>query len=114
MTLRLSPRHALIVAVPILLAVLIYLFWHQLMLVVIGVTAWRLLLHHAGIRRRPGSFARNVTALSAAYAAWNSRWIKHAATNPIRVSVHKDAKGAYTGPDGVTRLSEENWGDVPF
>lgn len=93
-------------------AILFVLYWRDL-LALAGVTVMLKYLHRHLFGKQPsGSTARTITALSAAYAAWNSRWIVKHGVN-FNVNVPKATKGAAVTPEG-TWLSEDGFGEVPF
>ncbi len=84
----------------LMVALLLWLFRVEIGYALVVGLFLRLALHRAGYRpRRGSSFAAKVTAVSAAYGAWNTRWLKsRAATATIPASVGEaptlvDAKG---------------------
>lgn len=84
----------------VLLALLALIFWHIIMLAVVGVMAWRLVLRVHGKGRRVSSFPAKVQAVSVAYAAWNSRWLR-------------PKKGEPKNQISVT-VPAEDFGEVPY
>lgn len=84
----------------VMLAFLVLIFWHIIMLAIVGLMAWRLVLRVHGKGRRGSSFPAKVQAVAVAYAAWNSRWLK-------------PKKGEPKEQLAVT-VPAENLGDVPF
>lgn len=101
-------RRSLFLVVAVLAAALIVIYWH-----LIAALAFAGLLIHLnrrirhGNRRRQPAFAKNVLALSAAYAAWNSRWL-----SPHHAKVHANARGTWTAPDGHVESFPPD--EVPF
>jgi hypothetical protein len=74
-------RKAVAVLAIFALAVAILLFWHFILLALVGLLAWRILM---GKNKRGGGFAKNLQAVAVVYAAWNSRWLKPATKATIR------------------------------
>ena len=92
------------------LVVAAIILWHWVLLALLGIFCWKVLAAQLGLRkgRRGSSFARNVTAVSAAYAAWNSRWL-----NPAQFKARMGrAKGAWPdsdAPGGIALSEDYKW-----
>lgn len=69
-----------------LAALLLYLYWHDAMLVMLGYVCWRFLMHRVGFKRRPKSSWSSLGRTAALmYASWNSRWLNP--TSRIKASI---------------------------
>jgi hypothetical protein len=95
----------------IILGVLVVLIgvviWHYRIEVGYALVAGfmlRIAAHRAGYRPRRSSFAAKVTAVSAAYGAWNTRWLKPRKGDhhvPVKVTARANVDGPTVDDDGI-------------
>lgn len=91
------------------LALLLYLYWADVLLVGLGYLCFRFLMHRAGFKRRPKSSWSSLGRTAALmYASWNSRWLRP--SSPIKASIPAKI-GLIDHPNQFGDLPEGREGD---
>jgi hypothetical protein len=101
-------RNSFIAAVTIWATIAaVIIFWHYIMLGLIAWVCLHFLRSRYGLRGRRSTFAQKVTAGSAAFAAWQSRWINPHKRRTFTARVPASAAPAPT-------VYDQEWDDVPY
>lgn len=103
----------LLAAATVLLLLLVVVYWRTVELTMVAVLLYglrRRLLSRR--RRRRWTLPQLITALSAAYAAWNSRWLRQT-TSPYRARCFAKGQPTAADLDGDWRDAGDD-DDLPF